>query len=548
MGDDSRLGDLSLLPDNTAIPSGESRRGSPAEPAEVILPEISNEAAAARSPLLFGMLYFLASEIIGDMLMLTFLPPTLVVLATYLYFGLGWAIAVAYLSIPLNLVAFCVLIAAIKAFVMFRARPGVYSVESWYCLRRWSVDTIYRVGGSVMYTIFATIYLPMWLRLLGARVGKHAELAMVGLLTPDLTEIGEGSFFADGSTIGGRRFFRGHMQLDFNRIGKRSFVGNSALLPIGSSIGDNSLLGVLSTAVCSDASLIPDNTEWLGSPPFQLPRRPGVCGFDASQTYNPTLKLYVQRCFFDAIRIIYPFVVGLTSLLTFITYVVFGFKYLELWAVVAFMPLVATAIALASALSVYVVKKVMIGTYKPIVHPLWSTYVWRNEVLNGAYESIGAPIMSAMTGTPFYSWYLRLLGCKIGKHAFIQTTFISEFDLVEIGDYVALNFMSVVQNHLFEDRIMKSSYLKIGDECSVGNMSVVLYDTEMKRGASIEPLSLLMKGETLPAHTRWIGLPTRQMRGPQSPPSLPMVAVNPHPPKPLGPKRRRRFFRVAVPR
>ena len=66
-----------------------------------------------------------------------------------------------------------------------------------------------------------------------------------------------------------------------------------------------------------------------------------------------------------------------------------------------------------------------------------------------------------MMGTPFYSWYLRLMGAKIGKHCFIQTTFISEWELVEIGDYVALNFMSVVQNHLFEDRIMKASHLKI---------------------------------------------------------------------------------------
>ena len=64
------------------------------------------------------------------------------------------------------------------------------------------------------------------------------------------------------------------------------------------------------------------------------------------------------------------------------------------------------------------------------------------------------------------------------------------------------------KTHLFEDRILKSSHVRIGDGCSVGNMSVVLYDTHMERGASIGPLSLLMKGETLSAQTRWIGIPT----------------------------------------
>ena len=55
---------------------------------------------------------------------------------------------------------------------------------------------------------------------------------------------------------------------------------------------------------------------------------------------------------------------------------------------------------------------------------------------------------------------------------------------------------------------MKSSYVRIGDGCSVGNMAVVLYDTSMERGAVLGPLSLLMKGETMPAGSRWHGIPT----------------------------------------
>ena len=82
---------------------------------------------------------------------------------------------------------------------------------------------------------------------------------------------------------------------------------------------------------------------------------------------------------------------------------------------------------------------------------------------------------------------------------------------------MALNYGVVVQNHLFEDRIMKSSYLKIGDECTVGNMSVILYDTEMKPRSSIDSMSLLMKGETLPPDSRWIGIPTRLVKGPYGP-------------------------------
>ena len=45
--------------------------------------------------------------------------------------------------------------------------------------------------------------------------------------------------------------------------------------------------------------------------------------------------------------------------------------------------------------------------------------------------------------------------------------------------------------------------------CSVGNMAVILYDTRMEQGASLGDLSLLMKGETLPAWTKWEGIPAR---------------------------------------
>ena len=55
---------------------------------------------------------------------------------------------------------------------------------------------------------------------------------------------------------------------------------------------------------------------------------------------------------------------------------------------------------------------------------------------------------------------------------------------------------------------MKSSNLHIDHGCSVGNMSVVLYDTHMQHGAILGPLSLLMKGEIVPPGARWHGIPT----------------------------------------
>ncbi len=174
----------------------------------------------------------------------------------------------------------------------------------------------------------------------------------------------------------------------------------------------------------------------------------------------------------------------------------------------AITPFLTIGLAVAAVLFVVVLKWVVMGTFRPVIKPLWCHYVWLNEMVNGAYEFIMAPVTSILFGTPFAGIPLRLIGCKVGRHCYIASNLFSEWDLVEIGNYAAVNEGVILQTHLFEDRVMKSSYLKIGDNCSVGNMAVVLYDTSMNDRAVLGPLSLLMKGEIMPADSKWYGAPT----------------------------------------
>ena len=70
-----------------------------------------------------------------------------------------------------------------------------------------------------------------------------------------------------------------------------------------------------------------------------------------------------------------------------------------------------------------------------------------------------------------------------------------------------------MQTHLFEDRVLKASKLRIGADCVVGAASVVLYDAELEDGARLDALSLVMKGERLPAGTAWLGSPASSRPG-----------------------------------
>jgi non-ribosomal peptide synthetase-like protein len=178
-----------------------------------------------------------------------------------------------------------------------------------------------------------------------------------------------------------------------------------------------------------------------------------------------------------------------------------------LWQTIAGIPLVTAALAYSSIWSAAFVKAIFVGRIRPVVKPLWSRFIWNNELVNGVYETVAAPAMGALMGTPFLAPCLRLMGCKVGKWCYLETTLFSEFDLVKIGDRACLNLGSTIQTHLFEDRVFKADRVRIADGCTVGNMAVVLYGTEMQSGSNLGPLSVLMKGEILPAATRWQGTP-----------------------------------------
>ena len=517
MADDCRLDDLSLLADGQHLTAGTSVRGAPARPAQVRVPSAIRSADGRARPDIprpvMAVLHYVGIHLVG----------LCVAMAAASSFALlAWAFAAggligAFLAGPLAAIAFaCTLafvLAATRRMVLPRAEPGVYSTHSFFYLRKWFADLLVSASRRLLRPVYTTIYLPPLLRLFGARIGPRAEISTVSQISPELTMIGEESFFADGSMVGGRRVFRGQLQLEPCRIGRRSFVGNNAILPTGSSLGDGCLLGCLS-APPDPPGTTADGTEWLGSPSFALPHRKKVEGFSESVTHRPTPRLYALRLCIDALRIVIP---GTIAAWQFVALVAIFAALLpgSPGPLLAALPLLTPALAAVGIVLVAAVKWLLMGRFEPTIRPLWSVYVWLNETVNGAYESIVAPALGPLLGTPFCATVLRMLGCHIGKGCYIETTLFSEFDLVRVGNYAALNAGVVVQNHLFEDRIMKSSTLTIGDNCSIGNMAVVLYDTDMAEAASLAPLSLLMKGETLPSHSRWLGIPTMEA-GPDS--------------------------------
>lgn len=503
MHDNSKLGDISALQNNQQIKADESRQGSPTIITEVKIPQ--GEKYKSKS-IFWGTMHLLAIFALFAFILLSGTPSLLLV-----NYGLASSIIVVniitlLISGPLGVISFCLFAVLVKKVVFNKIKPGTYKTESLFFLRKWFIDSIIRLSVMLVKPVYTTIFFPAWLRMLGAKVGKRAEISTVSQFSPELMIIGDESFFADGSIIGGRHFYNGYMEVSMTKIGNRSFVGNSAILPVGTSIGDNCLIGVLSVPPVKKGT-IENATDWLGSPSFNLPARQKVEGFDDKVIFKPTLKLYILRYLIDSFRIFIPSTIELVGVLTVFYSAYFIYEIMGIYYMLGLIPIVGLLVAMVSSLLVVGVKWLLLGRIKPTIKPLWSTFVWFNEAVNGAYESITAQALAPFIGTPFFAPFLRFMGCKIGKNAHLGTSLFSEFDLVNIDDNVSLNAGVVIQNHLFEDRIMKASSLQIKENCNIGNMAIVLYDSVIDKNTSLRPLSLVMKGENLPSNSKWEGIP-----------------------------------------
>ncbi len=512
LGEDAILDDMSALQAGVAIPAGERWTGSPATFDRRVQPGMVQGKQGAFGPAL-GLL-------IGALLLpiIAILPiaPGLIALIEMDWATTGYSyMLVSPLLAVTYVVMMCVLTVLAKRLILGRVAPGTYALGSWFYVRYWLVKQINDLALRLLHPIFATLYVIPWYRALGVKVGRRAEISTASAIVPDLVEIGPESFIADSVIFGAARIGHGTIELAHTKIGRRSFIGNSALLPSGAQIGDEVLIGVLSKPPEDPALATEPGSTWFGSPAIKLPVRQVATMFDEGARFNPSRGLIATRLSIEAIRT----TLSLTAFLVFFSAllsVVGDLDDLERGGLVIIttFPFLYMAFCLACGVFVLALKWLVVGRYKARTAPLWSTFVWRTELVTATYENLAvANFLEPLRGTPWIGLYLRLMGAKVGKRCYIDTTDLTEHDLVTIGDDVALNDYAGLQTHLFEDRVMKVGAIKVGDRATIGSLAIVLYDAEIGADAQLGDLSVVMKGETLPDGTNWEGSPARIVTG-----------------------------------
>jgi non-ribosomal peptide synthetase-like protein len=379
-------------------------------------------------------------------------------------------------------------------------REGTYPVRSRTGWQVWSIERLLDLSRTLLFPIYSSLFTPVWLRMLGAKVGRDVEASTV-LLVPSMTTVRDGTFLADDTMIASYELGGGWLRIAAIDIGERAFIGNSGIVPAGHKVPKDGLIAVLSSAPPKSKP----GSSWLGSPAVRLRRTVAVS--DDSLTFHPPARLRIARTLWELTRIIPVFVtagigwgvlVGIVALISLV----------GIWPTVLLGGCVMLVAGAAAAGVTTIAKWALVGRMKAVEHPLWSSFVWRTEVSDVFVEMVAAPwFANATAGTPALVWWLRSMGTTIGRGVWCETYWLPEPDLATLRDGSTVNRGCVVQTHLFHDRIMSMDTVTLDEGATLGPHSVILPAARIGAHATIGPASLVMRGEVVPQGSRWSGNP-----------------------------------------
>ncbi|MEW1824607.1 Pls/PosA family non-ribosomal peptide synthetase [Streptomyces sp. NPDC088196] len=523
MGDGSQLGHSSALYDGAAVPAGQRVHGSPAQPTDVDYVRIPHADCSTWRRFGYGLGAFLQMLLVyvplaigGTYMVLTVVPaldhlldPNTQDLNSARFYGE---------ALGLSLVAFVgfVVLGFAAVSLLPRLLRPLLRPDKVYPLYGFHYSVQRAVARMTNLKFFKWLcgdssYVVGYLKAIGYDLGVVEQTGSnfgteVQHETPYLATVGSGTMVADGLSIVNADFSSTSFRLSRAVIGPRNFLGNNIAYPSGGRTGDNCLLAT-KVMVPIDGELR-EGVGLLGSPCFEIPRSVERDSRFDHLREGDELKRRLAAKNRSNLRSmgLYLFV----RWLHWFVLTVLGFAAVDLYGGegIGGGLLIGASLMLGLGFTAgyYVLVERLVGGFRPLEPKLCSIYdpyFWWHERL----WKVPDTYIQVFNGTPFKNLIWRLLGVRMGRRVFDDGAYITERTLTAIGDDCTLSAHTKVQSHSQEDGTFKSEMITIGAGCTLGVGALVHYGVSMGDGAELAADSFLMKGEEMPARSRWGGNP-----------------------------------------
>jgi non-ribosomal peptide synthetase-like protein len=155
-----------------------------------------------------------------------------------------------------------------------------------------------------------------------------------------------------------------------------------------------------------------------------------------------------------------------------------------------------------------VAKWILIGRWKPQQIRIWSLAYLRFWVVKTLVRR--NPI-ALFTGSPLFTFYLRLLGAKVGRGVVIFSTHVPICtDLLSIGDGTVIRKDAFINGYRAHAGFIQVGPISIGKNAVISEATVIDIETSMGDDTQLGHASSLHAGQIVPDGQRWHGTPAQQ--------------------------------------
>jgi len=128
---------------------------------------------------------------------------------------------------------------------------------------------------------------------------------------------------------------------------------------------------------------------------------------------------------------------------------------------------------------------------------------------NGLFYLVRFTFLPFVTLLPQGVWFLKAMGMKIGRHAFINTEYISDPSLITIGDDAVIGGSVRLCAHYGGGGNLVIAPVRVGHRATLGLACSVMGDVVIGDDAVILPHSVLLPGSRVGPGEIWGGVPAR---------------------------------------
>ena len=107
--------------------------------------------------------------------------------------------------------------------------------------------------------------------------------------------------------------------------------------------------------------------------------------------------------------------------------------------------------------------------------------------------------------------YYSLCGGKIENNV-VSDGYISDPDLLEVGENSIIGTDSLIVSHLIERNIITLSKVRIGKNCTIGGRAIIMPGCDIGDNVIIGSNSLVLKNSKIPSNSVWVGNPVHELK------------------------------------